>query len=319
MPRVEYAMVEWLSLQTRGVTICGLRRVYTTDGVWLHSHLFSNMLSISMSRLTSIVCLLLAFTGCTTHYTTYGQKATAERSATLTVNSATQLTVEAGAGHLRIEARDTATDVEIEGMARAARERDLNAIQIRTDRDGDRLTVRTEIPRGNNQLDLVVVLPKGLSLTVNDGSGDASIDGVSGAFIRVKDGSGILELRSLNGALTVDDGSGNVTMNGVNGALDVTDGSGDLMVDGVNGDVTVSDDGSGTLRLSGVNGSVRIVDDGSGDIRVSGVTGDLHIEDDGSGDIDVDGISGDFTVEEDGSGDIRYAGVAGRVDIPDDD
>lgn len=275
-----------------------------------------------MPRFRHVLWLLLfaaVASGCLTPGSAYGQRSTAERSATLAVDGASELSVTAGAGDLVIEARESATEVQIKGTARARRESDLDGIQIRTDRDGDRLVVVTEIPNGNNQLDLTIVLPKGLTLEVDDGSGDAEIRGISGAFLEVNDGSGNLDIRNIEADTEVDDGSGNLELRSITGTVEVEDGSGDVFIAAVTGTVTIEEDGSGNITLTDVASDVRIEDDGSGDIDIRDVGGSVRIEEDGSGNITVSDVGGDFIVRDDGSGDIRYDNVAGRVDIPEDD
>jgi hypothetical protein len=191
--------------------------------------------------------------------------------------------VKAGAGSLRVEGRPGAVSVDAHGTACASRESLLEEVQIRARRSGDVATIETDIPERSNwlgggeaRLDLVVEVPAGVSVEIEDGSGSMDVKGVAAAAIR--------------------------------------DGSGELVVDSVEGEVRITD-GSGGITVRDA-GSVVIEEDGSGGIDISNVRGNVTVRDDGSGSIDVHDVGGDFTVEDDGSGGITHDAVHGRVRIP---
>lgn len=146
----------------------------------------------------------------------------------------------------------------------------------------------------NASVDLIVRVPEGFALKLEDGSGDIRVEGLTGDVL-------------------INDGSGNLTVSGAN-QLNIEDGSGDINISNIAGHATV-DDGSGNVRIQLVAGNVTVTD-GSGDIDISQVDGTVRIED-GSGDIRV-ATAGALTVEDDGSGDISYQQIAGQVTVPDD-
>jgi len=191
--------------------------------------------------------------------------------------------VVAKAGSLRIDGQTGADAIVIHGIACAGREATLDDIRIRTRRSGSEATVEAEIPDtfnwlggGDARLDLVLEVPPGVVVDVEDGSGSMHIRDVAAA--------------------TVNDGSGEMVLEAIAGEVRITDGSGSIEVRDA--------------------GSVVIEEDGSGGIAISGVRGNVTVRDDGSGSIAVRDVAGDFTVQDDGSGGITHAAVRGRVKIP---
>ena len=245
----------------------------------------------------------------------------ADRSATSALMGVDRVHVIAGSGSLEVTGRAGATGMSARGHACASEREDLDDLQLDVRREGSTLVVEAMYPDhdvhfGNHyaRIDLVVDVPQGTSVVIEDGSGDLEFSGTGAT--RVNDGSGNLRGRDVRGALEIEDGSGDIELIGVSGAIGIDDGSGEIDVEQARAGVEV-DDGSGDIRVSGAQ-TVR-VSDGSGEIRVSNVVGNVTIDDDGSGSIRVDGIGGNFTVDDDGSGDVRFTNVTGRVSIPDDD
>jgi hypothetical protein len=211
------------------------------------------------------------------------------------------LHIDAGAGALHVEGQDGLQEIVVVGTLCASNEDALEGLQLTLDEsaNGD-VTVVAHYPeeRGGRhdgaKIDLTVLMPVGMSVDIDDSSGEMEVSGT--------------------GDLTIDDSSGSISVSDVRGSLNIDDGSGGLSVLDVIGDVRI-EDGSGGVDVSGVEGSLH-VRDGSGGIEISNVAQNVVIENDGSGGIDVDAVGGDFVVERDGSGGIRHANVQGRVDIP---
>jgi hypothetical protein len=192
--------------------------------------------------------------------------------------------VHAEAGSLRIEGRAAETGIVARGVACAARESQLDDVRLRAVRSGSTAEVRAEMPAdsgwlsgwGGARLDLVIEVPAGVAVEVEDGSGPIHVENVAAATVR--------------------DGSGEIVLLRVAGEARITDGSGSIEVRDA-GSVVIDEDGSGSISVSAVRGSVTVRDDGSGSIAVRDV-------------------GGDFVVEEDGSGSISHDAVRGRVRIP---
>jgi DUF4097 and DUF4098 domain-containing protein YvlB len=207
----------------------------------------------------------------------------------------------AKAGSLSVAGRADAAQIRVEGFACAGSERQLEAIEIRTERSGSELRIESIIPErwslwgDSAQLDLEIEVPQGVVVDIEDSSGALEIFGVA--------------------ALHLDDNSGAIEIGDIAGDVRIEDGSGGIKVAGVGGDLWVHD-GSGGIDIEEVGGTVTIDQDGSGDINIEKVEGLVLVRRDGSGGIDVRGVTGDFTVEHDGTGGIHYADIGGRVEIP---
>lgn len=218
-----------------------------------------------------------------------------ERKLTLNGSDLKQLQADTGAGTLEIIGEAGRSEVEM-----VANIYYYNADDIRLSlvRSGSSAVLEAGFDKsfynGNSPyIDVLIKVPQHFGLTLDDGSGDTDI-------------------RGLTGDLQVEDGSGDLRING--GAnVKVEDGSGDLFITQVKGKLSV-DDGSGQLEIRTVSGDVSI-EDGSGDIIVSAVGGIVTI-DDGSGDINVDGAGG-LTILDSGSGGLKLNAINGPVKIND--
>jgi len=206
----------------------------------------------------------------------------APRNATVDARGASVVRVRAASGLLRVEGRAGLDEVRVRGTARTARERNLEDIGLRAERSGDAVEVEAEMPKRmgigywNDRLDLVIEVPEGMRVEVEDGSGDAEISNV--------------------GTLRLEDGSGNVRVRGVRGDMTVSDGSGGIDVRDISGRLTIEDDGSGEIVAEDVGGTVHVRRDGSGRIRVSSVGGDFIVDQDGSGGVDSHDVRGQVRI-----------------------
>jgi putative adhesin len=229
---------------------------------------------------------------------------TEPRNAVVDAKGARVIRIVARAGELRVEGKPGATQVQVRGTARASSERLLADIKLIAERRGDTVVIEADIPhRGGwralndayRGLDLVIDVPQGAALEVEDSSGD-------------------LEIRKV-GALDLDDSSGSIELHDIEGAVRVDDSSGEVRIEGVKGDVRLRDS-SGGIEVRHVTGSVTVENDSSGEIEMADVSGTIHVERDSSGGIHVADVGGDFIVDRDGSGDIDMRNVKGTVRIP---
>lgn len=227
------------------------------------------------------------------------------------------LKVEAGAGKLVIRGGDEVGEIRVAATLCASDGDRLEALGVSL--EGDRL--ETRYPRrggggwfGRNRyarIDLVVEVPAGTDVRLDDGSGSVEVSG-TGA-VNVTDGSGSVKLRSV-GSVVVEDGSGSLTIEDVTGSVVVEDGSGSVRVRNVTGFVTV-EDGSGSLKIRSVGGDVAITD-GSGSIEVVAVGGTVRIDGAGSGSVSVSDVDGDLVVTDTRRSRIRYSDIRGVLDLP---
>lgn len=225
-----------------------------------------------------------------------------DRELTVPAGDLSRVAIVAGSGSLRVEGRYGLQEIVVVGRACASDEDLLDALRVsaRPISADRRLAVETHYPdrdgrrSGTARIDLVVSVPLGMEVEIEDSSGGIVVSGT--------------------GRLHIDDSSGEIRASGVNGEVTIEDSSGGIDLRDVAGDVDV-DDGSGGLEVRDVQGSVRLRD-GSGGIVIAEVDGSVLIDSDGSGGIEVRNVGGDFRVGRDGSGSIRYSGVEGSVDVP---
>lgn len=227
---------------------------------------------------------------------------TIDREQRLSASVGDLLEIDAGSGGLRVEGREGLDEVVALGRVCASREEYVDELRVTMVREGAAIVLSAHYPdragfdgRGNTaRIDLVVSVPMGLDVDIDDSSGDIEVSGV--------------------GDLDIDDSSGSIRVAGAAGSVQIDDSSGGIEVSGVAGDVQI-EDGSGGISVQGVAGAVS-VRDGSGGIEVTDVARDVVIEADGSGGIAVSNVAGDFAVDRDGSGGISHSNIGGTVDIP---
>jgi len=91
---------------------------------------------------------------------------------------------------------------------------------------------------GDARLDLEIVVPAGVAVKIDDGSGSLRARKV--ASLEIEDGSGEMEIEDVAGDVAIDDGSGTIRVRDVGGDFTVRrDGSGGIHHEGVAGRVSV--------------------------------------------------------------------------------
>ncbi|MCL1124024.1 DUF4097 domain-containing protein [Shewanella surugensis] len=136
-------------------------------------------------------------------------------------------------------------------------------------------------------IDLSILVPAAMALTLNDGSGAAKINNVT-ADIHLNDGSGNISIVGGH-HLQINDGSGSIAIKNSSGNTQIIDGSGDMSIQNIIGNITI-DDGSGDINVHTSQGNVTL-GDGSGDINIHSTKG-LTILSSSSGEVNVDNIDG---------------------------
>jgi len=219
------------------------------------------------------------------------------RNLSVPMGSANVLEVDAAAGFLRIVGDDSIQEVQVTADILAHND----DIKLRLDAKGDRIELEADANHNSNyswgrespKIDLTVRVPSGMKL-------------------KIKDGSGSINIKNINNDLSVDDGSGSMEISNIKGNLDIEDGSGSLTISVVDGNIVI-DDGSGSLSVEQVTGTLDI-DDGSGGLDVYDVGGLVTI-DDGSGGITVKKLKNGLTIIEEGSGGLKMTDIQGPVSI----
>ena len=183
------------------------------------------------------------------------------------------------------------------------------------------------------KIDLVVYVPKHLALTVEDRSGDLSIEGIENDVV-VKDRSGNLMIKDIKGNLKLKDSSGDVKLvninagesekkmikisdrsgtiklTGANADIELFDRSGDISMSEISGDVFLSD-ASGHLFIKEIQGDLEL-NDASGDIKATDINGNITLNDN-SGGVYVDHVTQSVHVKNAGTGDLRIRNYEGRI------
>jgi len=218
-----------------------------------------------------------------------------------------RLHVEAGSGHVRVEASDTdRTRVRL----RPARDGDETAHDLiaRTtvDQRGDQVVV--EVPRRgvgflrrSPALVITVGLPTDSSLEAEADSADVRTTGRLDT-VRTKTGSGDVLVAEVGDA-HVQTGSGDTQIERADRAVRVQSGSGDVLVRSVEGSCSVGT-GSGDVRVDQSAGPVQVksgsgdvsVGDAADDVSISTASGDHHVGRVRRGQVKVDSASGDVHV-----------------------
>jgi len=208
-----------------------------------------------------------------------------EKNLNLPAEGITRLSVEAGAGSLKIQGIEGLTSIEVAaeivvrgiGDGRTADFLD-DHLRFSLEKSGEEAVLKGYFHfsgfrffGGEASVNLTVRMPKAMALEVEDGSGWLTVENLKGG-VRIDDGSGELAVTDIEGDLKIDDGSGEIEVRNITGNVRIDDGSGEITIVRVGGTVTV--------------------DDGSGGIEIDDVGGDVILESTGSGDVDTDNIRG---------------------------
>ncbi|MGL6289610.1 MAG: DUF4097 family beta strand repeat-containing protein [Silanimonas sp.] len=240
-------------------------------------------------------------------------------SPTLDLAGVTRVVVDIGADELVVTAG--APSLAITHCASTADR--LAASTMTVQRRGDTLVIDASTASFSNfnwfadndylYREITLALPADLPITLDMGSGDAALSGLSDITIDL--GSGDVSLRQV-GAVTADIGSGDLVVDGAT-RVSVDVGSGDAVLKRVQGDVRASV-GAGDVEMVDV-GPLAELSVGSGGIAADGVRGDARIDSGGSGDITLTGVRGRVLVGGIGSGDVRLRDVGGDVQVANQD
>ena len=226
------------------------------------------------------------------------------------------LRVDAGAGKLVIRGSGGTDGFRVNATLCASDEDRLEALDVTL--EGNRLDTDYPHDRGSwfggnryARIDLVVEVPAGTNLRVDDSSGSVEITGVGD--VNISDGSGSMSIRGV-GSVVIEDGSGSLRIEDVVGGVTVEDGSGSVRIEDVGGSVTV-EDGSGSVRIRAVGGDVRVTD-GAGSTEVSAVGGTVRVVGGGAGSVTVRDVDGDLIVTDTRRSRIRFSDIRGVLDLP---
>lgn len=170
-------------------------------------------------------------------------------------------------------------------------------IQVRSEQNGDRITVEATASRIDHVLrfnwsrsaKLIVSLPAGSTLDAGSGDGSIDIERIAGG-VSLHSGDGSIRGRDLTGDVRAHTGDGSIKLEGVNGNLDVDTGDGSIAINGTltsvharsgDGSVTVHADPGSSVRedwsITTGDGSVTLeLPDGFG-AELDATTGDGRV------------------------------------------
>ncbi len=225
--------------------------------------------------------LALSLAGCTVNVNTEG--ATASETHTFKVAGAPRVTLDTFDGSIEVHSWERAeVEVTVEKQAQDASL--LQQIVVEPSQDGDAVTVRVRGPagRGSSGINigvvyspgakLRVVLPRSASLDIKSGDGAITVEDVTGTLtMRSGDGS-IIGLR-LSGDVRASTGDGSIRLRETTGRVDAETEDGSIVVNGTLTHLRAKT-GDGSVRIGAERGSVLEddwlveTDDGSVEVRL---------------------------------------------------
>ena len=273
---------------------------------------------------------------------TYGEI----KELSLSSEGISEMKMDCGAGFIKVKGVEGLNEIKVRADVIAGnkkgeelREFIEENVDLSLKRHGDRAVLKSRIEPPNfsfsffswkkngNRIDLTVEVPKEMNIEIKDGSGAIELKNINGD-VDIDDGSGAMYVSDVKGELEIHDGSGSMEINNVVGKTEIHDGSGGLDIQNVKGEINIKD-GSGSIGIKDIIGSITITD-GSGNINVEMVKGDVGIGDgsgslwttdidgnveinDGSGSIYLNGISKDVHIAESGSGGLQFKDIKGKL------
>jgi hypothetical protein len=249
-------------------------------------------------RLALVAVAVAAGAGCSMEVEADYETATGSFERLLTVTGPVDLGVRTGSGSVVVRQGDAA-GVHVTGRVRARRgfllgspdaaDR-VRAIEANPPivQDGDRIRLGGDNDRDLRHVSIgyELVVPAATSLRVRTGSGHIEIPSLDGSA-DVRTGSGRIALGRLAGAVTTETGSGSIEVLGAGEGLDARTGSGSIRARDLAGPVRAST-GSGRIEVSYAGAGDGHFSSGSGSVTVSGLEGGLRVQT-GSGTVSVEG------------------------------
>jgi DUF4097 and DUF4098 domain-containing protein YvlB len=218
------------------------------------------------------------------------------------------VTLDLGAGNVRISAGDRTDTVVDVRPSNASDESDAQAAQqVRVDYANGTLNVTGpkarafDFSRRTRSVEVTIEVPSGSRVSGGVQAGDLSSTGRLDAC-RLKTGAGNVRLER-TGPLHVDTGAGRVTADAVAGNAEVHTGSGKVRIDEVEGAVTVKSS-NGDVALAAVTGNVR----------VRSANGDISVDRAGAG-VDAKTANGDIRLGEVARGLVELGTSMGELEI----
>ncbi len=164
-------------------------------------------------------------------------------------------------GNLSVKGEDSG-DIKVSGRKtiRAFNKRDADRgneqSQVKVDRQGDLLIIRSQEPSGirmlNISADLDITVPKGIDVEARGRNGDLTVEDINGA-IDVTNGRGDVRLNNIGKDIHIDSQrTGLIRTTGVKGNVDIQGRGGEVQIENVQGQVTINGEYSGTLEFKAI-------------------------------------------------------------------
>jgi hypothetical protein len=216
---------------------------------------------------------------------------------TLTVTGPVDLTVQTGSGTITVRRGDS-SKVEIHGKIRASSwklggdiEARIHEIEANPPIEQTGNTIRVghfnDRDRDHNiSISYELIVPAESKLRAESGSGDQTVDGISGP-VDASSGSGNLHLANITGEARMRAGSGEIDLNLIGGSVHASAGSGSIHAIGIAGGLNASS-GSGNINLEQTAAGDVEISTGSGNIELKGAKGAVKATT-GSGSIQAQG------------------------------
>lgn len=249
---------------------------------------------------------------------------------TFTVAGPVQLEVSTGSGSVQITPV-TGNEVRIHGEIHAhgwssddarARLRDI-AANPPISQENNLIRVGSDHRLRNLSISYRIEVPAATELHCGTGSGTVDVRGIQGP-VTMTSGSGDLTASGIGNDVQMTAGSGTIALSDIQGQVQAGTGSGDIRVHSAKGAVRLHT-GSGNLEIEAPNDAV-VAETGSGAITVRGAHADLRVRT-GSGSVEIDGnpaessywdlhaSSGDVTLHVPGDASFRLYAHTGSGDI----
>jgi hypothetical protein len=207
--------------------------------------------------LAALAAAALASTGCIDGNFGTSHRESVEISKPLAANG--MLTLENTNGSVHV-APGSGDGVRIEAVKAAGSEHALRQIEVIVEGEGDRVDVRTRLPRGRflgggGRVDYTITVPRSARVSVRNVNGT----------IELRDVTGGIEAHNVNGTIEAAGVGGSVRAETVNGRVEVT---------------MVSVDPASRNRIAATNGTVRLSlpADVSAEVEASTVNGAVHCD-----------------------------------------
>jgi len=218
-------------------------------------------------------------------------------------------TVEIRMPHLGAGSADVRVTAWPRNQVRVMAETDRGEVTI--DASNRRLDIGTRSSRGTTRVDqLVVQVPAGARVRIDNGGGDISVDGVRGGF----------EATTFNGDVTVRNVADRISLKTFNGDVTASNVEGRLTVNASNGDVNLSGV-RGEIAVETLNGDIELRNVTSRDVRAKTMSGRISYDGsvDPGGEYNLNAFSGeiDLAIPASTGATVRVSTFSGTVDSPD--